>query len=64
MNDTLVNIENKNNILFVGTNLRLESPLVNARIRKSYLNNTSFNAYSFGLSINYLTYPVLNLGIA
>ena len=64
LNDTLVNIENKNNILFVGTNLRLESPLINARIRKSYLNNSSFNAYSFGLSINYLTYPVLNIGIA
>lgn len=63
LNDTLSNIENKSNILFVGTNLRLESPLINARIRKSYLNNLSFNAYSFGLSINYLTYPVINLGI-
>ncbi len=63
LNETLIDIERKNNILFVGTNLRLEAPLLNARIRKSYLTNSLFNAYSFGLSINYLTYPVLNLGI-
>lgn len=63
LNDTLINIENKTNILFLGTQLRLEAPLINARLRKSYLNNVLFSAYSFGLSVNHLTYPVLNLGI-
>lgn len=63
LNDTIVNLETKINNLFIGLNLRLESPLLNARLRKSYLVNTGFISYSFGLAVNYLTYPVLNLGI-
>lgn len=33
------------------------------RLRKSFLYNLNFRASSIGLSLNYLTYPVLNLGI-
>lgn len=62
LNSTLIGLESCNNYLFLGTNLRLESPLLNSRIRKSYLTNFSFSAYSIGLSVNYLTYPVCNLG--
>jgi len=62
LNKTLTHLEMINNILFIGTNIRLEAPLINARLRKAYLTNPFFIAYAFGLSINYLTYPVLNLG--
>lgn len=62
MNNTLFNLEQKTQFLFLGTNLRMEAPLLNARLRKSYLNNFDFKAYSIGLSLNHLTFPVLNFG--
>lgn len=49
-------------VLFSGTNLRLEAPLINARLRKSFSSNIGFTAYSLGLAVNYLTYPVINFG--
>lgn len=63
LNSTITYLERINNFLFIGTNLRLEAPIINARIRKAYLSSNDFKAYSLGLAINYLTYPVLNLGI-
>jgi len=63
LNDTFVNLEHKILVLFFGLNMRLESPLLNLRLRKSFLGNIDFKAYSIGLGLNYLTYPVLNLGI-
>lgn len=63
MNSTLIELENKNRLLFIGTNVRFEAPLLNARLRKAFLINYDFKAYSIGLGINYLTFPVLNLGI-
>lgn len=62
LNSTITYLERINNFLFIGTNLRLEAPIINARIRKAYLSSNDFKAYSLGLAINYLTYPVLNLG--
>ena len=50
--------------LFISCDLRLESPLLNIRIKKNYninKNNELF-LYSFGLSLNYSTYPVKNIG--
>lgn len=50
--------------LFVGCDLRLESPLLNIRIKKNFnvnKNNELF-LYSFGLSLNYSTYPIKNIG--
>jgi len=46
----------------VSTNLRLEVPLLNSSLRKNYLNNIKFKAYSIGFALDYLTYPVINLG--
>ncbi|VDL83009.1 unnamed protein product [Nippostrongylus brasiliensis] len=37
MNDAIVGIENCDALLLVGTNPRYEAPVINARIRKSYL---------------------------
>lgn len=63
LNDTLENLENKFNILLLGSNLRLDSPLLNARLRKSFLRNSSLKVYSIGLALNYLTFPVKNIAI-
>lgn len=62
LNKTLIELENLNSIIFIGTNLRMELPLVNLKIRKNYIENEYFNSFSFGLSLNYLTFPVKNLG--
>jgi hypothetical protein len=40
----------------------MELPLLNLRLRKNYLENRNMISYSFGLSLNYLTFPVQNLG--
>ena len=50
--------------LFLSCDLRLESPLLNIRIKKNYninKNNELF-LYSFGLSLNQSTYPIKNIG--
>jgi hypothetical protein len=62
MNQTIKNITNITNVLFIGCNPRLESPLLNTNFRKAYLNNILFKVYSIGLSLEYSTYPILNLG--
>lgn len=62
LNKTLLLLESIKNILFIALNIRLEAPLINSRFRKNYLNNLGFKAYSFGLSLNNLAYPVVNLG--
>lgn len=52
LNDTLLNLEEeKDNILFFGTNIRSEAPLINSRLRKNFLNNIEFKAYSMGSAI-------------
>jgi hypothetical protein len=62
LNNTIKNLSNIIEILLIGSNPRLELPLLNSYIRKSYLNNLSFKIYSIGLGLNFLTYPVLNIG--
>ena len=62
LNSTVASLRNLTNLFFIGTNLRLESPLLNSKVRKSFLKNFSFKAFSLGLGLNYLTYPVRNLG--
>ena len=50
--------------LFISCDLRLESPLLNIRIKKNYninKNNELF-LYSFGLSLTQSTYPIKNIG--
>jgi len=63
LNTTLVDLETTAIVLLIGTNLRLELPLINARVRKNFLNiNKTFIIYSFGLAVDYLTIPVKNFG--
>jgi len=50
--------------LFISCDLRLESPLLNIRIKKNYnvnKNNELF-LYSLGLSLTQSTYPIKNIG--
>jgi NADH-quinone oxidoreductase subunit G len=46
--------------ILIGTNPRLEAPVLNLKLRKAYLNNNT-NFYSFGAGLSYLSYPVNNL---
>jgi len=63
LNTTVVSLEHSSIFLLFGTNLRTEIPLLNSRLRKNYLFvNKQLVVYSIGLSIDYLTFPVKNLG--
>jgi hypothetical protein len=62
LNIFLINLEEINNLLIIGSNPRLEAPLLNSRLRKNYLKNSNFKVYSIGLALNYLTYPIKNIG--
>jgi NADH dehydrogenase/NADH:ubiquinone oxidoreductase subunit G len=63
MNITILNLEFISFCFFVGLNLRVESPLLNSRLRKNYLQNDNFFlCFSIGLSLDYLSFPVINLG--
>lgn len=48
--------------LLVGCNLRLDVPLLNSRLRKNFLVSKNFRAFSIGLSLNYTTFPISNIG--
>gem|GEM_PF-4325217 len=62
LNNTLKNLNNINDLLIIGSNIRLESPLLNSVYRKNYLNNINFKVYIIGLGLNYLNYKTINLG--
>jgi hypothetical protein len=62
LNNTLKNLNNINDLLIIGANVRLESPLLNSVYRKNYLNNLNFKVYTIGLGLNYLNYKIINLG--
>lgn len=60
---TLLSLESSSFFLFIALNLRLEAPLVNSRLRKNYLHNLAATVYySLGFALDYLTFPVINLG--
>ena len=59
-NSSINSIEESDLILLIGTNPRLEATLLNARIRKAYLNNKT-EIYSIG-DPGDLTYPFVFLG--
>jgi len=64
LNKALGQLEFINFFLFVSCDMRLESPLLNIRLKKNYninKNNELF-FFSYGISLNYSTYPVKNLG--
>jgi hypothetical protein len=64
LNNALEKLELINFILFIDCDMRLESPLLNIRLKKNYninKNNELF-FFSYGISINHSTYPIKNLG--
>ena len=64
LNKILEELEYINFFLFIACDIRLESPLLNIRLKKNYninKNNELF-FYSYGISLNYITYPIKNLG--
>lgn len=61
LNYSMEQIESFDVILLINTNLRVENPLLNSRLRKNYLNNKGV-IYSFGNGLTYSTYPVINIG--
>jgi len=64
LSDKIVNIfENINNILFVGINIRLQLPLLNARLRKLISNYPNrIKVYYIGLSNSYHNIPLISGG--
>jgi NADH-quinone oxidoreductase subunit G len=60
MNTGIANLELADMVLLIGTNPRLEAPLVNTRLRKAYLKN-GMAAYNIGAAAD-LTFPVEQLG--
>lgn len=62
-NSKIIDLEEANFVLLIATNLRLENPLLNMRLRKNYIKRgPELIILSFGLTIDYSTYPVLNIG--
>lgn len=59
-NSGISGIDEADAILLVGTNLRMEAPIINARIRGAWLNNGTQVAM-IGENVD-LTYPVAHLG--
>src|SRR5438874_4834660 len=59
-NTTIAGIENADACLLVGTNPRWEAPLVNARLRKRYLQG-GFRVAAIGAALD-LTFPIEMLG--
>lgn len=63
LSTSLVALENLDFCFFFGLNLRAESPLLNYRLRKSFLaSDGSFMCFSLGLSVDALSFPVYNIG--
>ena len=60
LNTGIQNLERADVVLFVGTNPRIEAPLVNTRLRKAYLRGGA-KFYNVG-NAHDLTYPVEELG--
>ena len=60
-NTTIAGVESADAILFVGTNPRWEAPVLNARIRKTWVNNNTLRIANIGAAVD-LTYPVEQLG--
>lgn len=61
LNTNLVTLETCSLLILISTNIRMENPLLNSRIRKNYLS-TNLSVLTFGLANDYLTYPAKNIG--
>lgn len=59
----LSNFEKYENIFFVNLNLRLENPILNAKLRQKFVWDNSLKIYYFGAKYN-LTYKYIQLGVS
>lgn len=62
LNYSIININKISSIILIGSNPRLEAPLFNTYLRKSYLNNNNIKIYSIFGSTDFLSYFVINIG--
>lgn len=63
MSNSLLALESFSFCLLVSLDLRIELPLLHTRLRKSFLKSEdSYIFFSLGLSLDYLSFPVVNLG--
>lgn len=63
LNSTIIGLEDIFSCFFLGLNLRMEIPLLNVRLRKSFLKNDNFLlAFSLGFSLDNVSYPIINFG--
>jgi len=60
-NSTIAGVDAADALLFIGANPRLEAPVLNARIRRGWLNGLKIANIG---TANDLTYPVLELGMS
>ena len=59
----LDNFEKYENVFFVNLNLRLENPILNAKLRQKFVWDNSLKIYYFGAKYN-LTYKYIQLGVS
>jgi hypothetical protein len=63
MSNSLLVLESLSYCLLISLDLRIELPLLHTRLRKSFLKSDSSQIFfSLGLSLDYLSFPVVNLG--
>ena len=59
----LSNFEKYDNIFFVNLNLRIENPILNAKLRQKFVWDNNLKVYYFGAKYN-LTYKYIQLGVS
>lgn len=63
MSNSLLLLESLSYCLLISLDLRIELPLLHTRLRKSFLKSENSHIFfSLGLSLDYLSFPVVNLG--
>lgn len=62
LNNLLINLDNNIFFIFFCLNTRLESPILNSRLRKLYLLNDNLKFYGFGVNSSYLNLPITIYG--
>lgn len=58
LNMSLSNLDKNDNFIFFCLNTRLESPILNSRLRKLSLLNDNLKFYGFGINSSYLNLPI------
>jgi hypothetical protein len=58
LSNLLINLDNNLFFVFFSLNSRLESPILNSRLRKLYLLNDNLKFFGFGLNSSYLNLPI------